>query len=496
MEEDTEVLDWGNEEEENLADYNREQQKHDPRSRDVRNVGEDEDDAVSLGDDEDEEIYLYKSTSHENSAAGPPSTPRASSSHANLNGKHYDDQRESSSTPQHSASRQNDSSELRRTQSLGKLTHALPPKPAVAPPPFIHPTPTPLPLARAMVVPRRDRKSNGHGKSTPSSSSAPSLPPDWEERWPSGGGRDPYYYNVRTETSTWTRPEGTGSGKASPDKEAEGGSHEMMPDSPVRNSSDHGARAPARRDGKRRTSPDNALSYEDRHYRPGGDSPANGPNPNADRRDSYAALPPRPASPRSTDTRRIARSLTPPPFRRDSSSLERAGRSRRDRSPPPPERSGRRDRANSQIEPPHIQERNWAPRNMSPPPNTVGRSSDSRPMTSRDRHNRTNAQSPSHLTTLTQGSRHDTSEWSASSTLSASYHVPLHRVRHLCSSRGGGCSNNGCLEKPRELSFAALPRHFFDRPILVSETWPRIVDSFIFYFPFVSSLCICVPFRS
>lgn len=493
MEEDTEVLDWGNEDDESHAvDYYRDQQKQETRSRDVRNVGVDEDDAVSLGDDEDEEFYAYKSATQDDNGNGPPSTPRASSSsQQTLNGKPRDDYRESSATPHKPTSRQNESSELRRTQSLGKMTHALPPKPSVAPPPFVPNTPTPLPLARAMVTQRRDKKPNGHGKSTGNSHSGSSLPPDWEERWPSGGGHEPYYYNVRTHTSQWTQPEGPSSRMASPDKEAEASSHGMMADSPMPNSADQGALGLTKRESKPRLSPDAALSYEDRHYRPGGDSPSTGPNENLDRRDSYAALPPRPASPRSADARRPPRSLTPPPYRRDSPGLERAGRSRRERSPPPPDRSGRRDRSSSLIEP---QERAWVPRNVSPPSTTTGRS-DNRNMASRGRHERANAQPPSHSSTVTQGSRNNASEWSASSTLSASYHV-LHRARRLRSSRGGGCSNLGCLEKPRELSCAASPYPFFHRPLPVINTWSRLVDSFIFCFPFVSSLYICIPIRS
>ena len=45
-----------------------------------------------------------------------------------------------------------------------------------------------------------------------------SLPPDWEIRYPRTGGQDAYYYNTKTDESTWTRPRAPTSGRSLPTK--------------------------------------------------------------------------------------------------------------------------------------------------------------------------------------------------------------------------------------------------------------------------------------
>ncbi|KAI0341393.1 hypothetical protein BDW22DRAFT_1303733, partial [Trametopsis cervina] len=211
MEEDTEVLDWGHDDDE----LNEAQVAGALGYKQIPDGFEQEDDAVSLGDDEEEDIFPYKQASQDDTATIPPSTPRAStSSQQNGNTKQRDVYRAESVSSQKS-SRQNESPTLRRTQSVGKMVHALPPKPIVATPVVVHSPPALTTLASAM-----GRKLNGHGKAE-STPQILSLPPDWEERYPRDNGREPYYYNVRTHKSTWVHPGAPSSGTDSPAKDLE-----------------------------------------------------------------------------------------------------------------------------------------------------------------------------------------------------------------------------------------------------------------------------------
>ncbi|KAI0088990.1 hypothetical protein BDY19DRAFT_161001 [Irpex rosettiformis] len=486
VEDDQEILDWGNEDDELQAvDSNIVSQLKQPA--DGRN-GEQEDDAVSLGDDEDEDIYTYRPTSQDDTATNPPSTPHGSNSQHNGTNRGHDIYRESSITSQKS-SRYNDSPSLQRTQSLGKMVHALPPKPVVALPPPAHSPPTQNTLASTMV--RRERKSNGHGKLDPGSQGASSLPPDWEERYPrDGSDRGPYYYNIKTHISTWVHP-GLSPATASQDNNKNSGNTPGTETQPPGYSDAEDRASTSPRLGKRRSSPAGPLSYEDRHYRPNGDTAVTGPSKSVDRRDLLSTLPPRPVSPRPANSRRDSRVSSPPP-RQDSIDQERGVRSRRDRSPLPDDG---RDKSREYIQL-SAEDRTWIPtRNDSPPSLPAGRNSDSRSKALRGRRDRSLLELPPQSIALSQGVRND-NEWTASSTLSASSTCSSSRVRHLYSSRGGRRLALDCLEKPRGLSCIVYTRPLFKRLTPVPNVRPRIVDSFIFYFQFVSSLCVCVPFRS
>lgn len=484
-EDDQEVLDWGNEDDEiQSGDLDGVAQL---KSLDGRNGGEQEDDAVSLGDDEDEEVYPYRPTSQDDTNTNPPSTPRGLSPQHNGTHRGRESHRESSFTSQKS-SRFNESPSLQRSQSLGKMVHALPPKPAVVPPPPVH---TQKP--RAMV--RRDRKSNGHSKHDVGSQGTSSLPPDWEERYSSKDyDRGPYYYNLKTHTSTWVRP-GSSAAAASLDKNKDrsGARRTDTAASDYTDAEDKNI-VPPRRENRRRSSPEGPLSYEDRHYRPGDETVVNDPSLSVGRRDLNSILPPRPISPRAADNRRADRAPSPP-RRREPIGQERGVRSRRERSPLSQDHSNRRDRSRENILL-TADDRTWVPtRSDSPPTPFAGRDVDSRSKAPHGRYDRSLPQPPPPPASFSQGVRSD-SEWTASSTLSASSDCSSSRIRHLSSSRGGRHSTLDCLEKPRGSSCALHTRPLFKRLHPVSDARPRIVDSFVFYFPFMSSLCVCVPFRS
>lgn len=301
-----------------------------------------------------------------------------------------------------------------------KLTHALPPKPVLASVVVARSPPLATTLASSMVP--RDKRSNGQSRGKSASVEASDgLPPDWEIRYPRSGGREAYYYNVRTHESTWTRPQASVR-VASPAKDRDSRTRSLSL------SVDDGARSQVlprtapRKDTKRRASPvpavTNALTYEDRHYRPV-DSSANTLTDRASRPQA------RPVSP--------VRSVTPPP-RRES-------RTRRDlsRSPSPLNDSWR---PNARDE-----DRSWA---RSRNDNTRSLSPDTRP---RGRRQRADLEPP-----LIQDEpirRDHSREWQAHSTLSASYPPSPSRTRRLCSFRGGGsfCES---LKKPRGLSYATF----------------------------------------
>lgn len=448
MEEDSEVLDWGNEDDEvQVAESN--------RASVQQNGQDDAEDAVSLGGDEDDEIYPYRPVSHEDPSKARQGTPHASqSSQPHAAGK-QEYQGENSAASQKPLSRQSDSSGLRRSQSLGQMTHALPPKPNFAPPPSPRPTPvTTSTLASAMVF--RDKRSNGHGKNVSGSRDRGSgLPPDWEERYPRGGGRGPYYYNVKTHESTWSRPLVADSGPSSPAKERDVDTVRRPLDlSPRRNVPDDVSRSP-HKEAKRPVSPGGPLSFDDRHYRPGsaalnGSSTAEvGLQPQG----LGVGLPPRPVSPKVPERRRDARSVTPPPARRHARSLERPSRTRRDVSPPPMERGvPARDRVDVRRSP--VLERAWdRPRDGYPQDETRGREY------ANERGRRPRDDPVSEHTRNGQDARESYPTWSAPSTLSASSLLAIHRIRRLFSSRGGGRSSHDCLEKPRDWSHSSRVQH-------------------------------------
>ncbi|KAI0336601.1 hypothetical protein GY45DRAFT_1237603, partial [Cubamyces sp. BRFM 1775] len=212
-EDDVERLDWGNDEDEQQVSPDS-YSAYAPRDTIGGYSGEDAEDAVSLGgDDEDEREFYAHHTTEQTSTAGnvllakstvvPHPTKR-------------DPQREPTTSSQHARTpSQNQNSEspnngLRRTHSASTLTpapmtHALPPKPVLVAPLFRPPSPA-RSGTRASSMVHRHKKSNGPGKSSTAADGGDPLPPDWEIRYPRDGSKDVYYFNVKTETSTWERP--------------------------------------------------------------------------------------------------------------------------------------------------------------------------------------------------------------------------------------------------------------------------------------------------
>ncbi|KAG2138565.1 hypothetical protein DEU56DRAFT_736235, partial [Suillus clintonianus] len=206
VEDETEVLDWGNEEEDRGTSEN-----------DPSLAAEDAEDAVSLGGDEDDEFLTYQSRVSQG-AAQRTQSPSKTANHseknqevtvlgANARGKapEHDRPRTPARPPQEAQTVTEPSPALHRQLSFGKLTHALPPKPIVSSVPFVHPSHPSIIEATAMAA-RVDRdKKNGIVPKPTTFEPGDALPPDWEVRHPRNG-RGVYYYNSRTKESTWTRP--------------------------------------------------------------------------------------------------------------------------------------------------------------------------------------------------------------------------------------------------------------------------------------------------
>ncbi|KAF9235600.1 hypothetical protein BU15DRAFT_36212, partial [Melanogaster broomeanus] len=213
MEDDSEILDWGHEEEEGVV-ADSEQQSF---------AADDAEDAVSLGGDEEDEFLTYQrrvpqGTAHHghHPAKNVQQTTvkqEATKGHVETQPlSQAQHQRGDSNTPQKQigtpkSASQEQSPLFSRTHSLGKLTHALPPKPVVSSVPFVHPSHPSIIEATAMGS-RSDRdKRNGAVSKPIAHDTSDPLPADWEVRYPRSG-QGVYYYNVRTDESTWTRPTG------------------------------------------------------------------------------------------------------------------------------------------------------------------------------------------------------------------------------------------------------------------------------------------------
>ena len=291
VDDDGERLDWGDDEQqappESTYGYSPRQSAFNGAAEDA----EDAEDAVSLGgDDEDEREYYADHSAEQVSVAGvlPLSKPPSSASH----GGRRDSQRQAatlSRTPSRTQNSQSPTRDSRPPNSQGKptplpLVHGLPPKPTLVPPLFEQPAET---GTRASAMANRRR---ANGKVGTSDGDDP-LPPDWEIRYPRTGGQDAYYYNTKTDESTWTRPRPPTSGRSSPTKN--GGAQTSGRLSPELMDNGHSERIGrsqqpriARRDtdSRRASSPANEdLSYSDRHYRPG-EAPAAAPETNPDHR--------------------------------------------------------------------------------------------------------------------------------------------------------------------------------------------------------------------
>ncbi|KAH8101897.1 hypothetical protein BXZ70DRAFT_83831 [Cristinia sonorae] len=437
MDDDTEVLDWGNEEDELQTGHFQDDGR------------DDEEDAVSLGGDEDDAHDFIAYQAHSTQDTAPVSSSQTP--------QHF----QSEPSPQPSAherdfsqSGRDSPSKRSQSSSFGQLKHALPPKPVLVAPEYVRPTPPQTStLAGPMVL--RDRRSNGHAKGD-SHSNDDSLPPEWEVRHPrTGGNRDVYYYNVKTHESTWVRPAAAGAGRSSPSKDRELSAPRsplsVLPDTITR--SQPSDRNSATR-GRRRRRPSDSLTFGDRHYRPGEAAES------ASGVDDLAVSRPRdrPVSPTGGTDRR-ARSLTPP---RDSD-ISGYARRPRSRSPSPLGHTTRRDTQRevmpSRLSPTLERDRDRT-RGYS---NTSAEDTRSASPDGRSQRGRrlpvdlSPPRPPSHLQDQNDR-RNDSREWSSAphSTLSASY-PPTSRIRRLYSFRGGGCLCCGRLEKPRESSYTVPP---------------------------------------
>jgi len=175
----------------------------------------------------------------------------------------------------------------------GRLTHALPPKPMTSKvPPYLPPSHPSIVEATSMIISpraggRETKKTNGVSSVTSMPSTADELPHNWEYRESRNGGGK-YYYNKETHESTWEKPV---SSIPSDSSHAEsrsrrrrssstGRRHRTPPDSNAHQSqttrpSRNSAHIPPDREmddaTKTALHDPNGLSYEDRHYRPGGE---------------------------------------------------------------------------------------------------------------------------------------------------------------------------------------------------------------------------------
>ena len=461
MDDDAEVLDWGNEDDEAQVAVAYQESGQD-----------DAEDAISLGGDEDDEIYPYKTLSHEDLSKAQQAFPRSSQTPQQGNSGKRDLQRENSDTLQKPLSQATDSSQLQRSQSLTQKVHGLPAKPIGAPTSPLPAPATTSTLASTMAV--RERRLNAPSKNVSSSRDrGTGLPPDWEERLPRNGGDNPYFYNVKTHQSTWTRPPFADLGSPSPGKGRDyDGVHGIVDRSPRRGVVDDVARPPLT-EVRRRTSPGGSLTFDDRHYRPGASGAVNLQPTLVDKHATQTASPrsfQRLPSPRGSDRRRETRPVTPPPPRRPRSA-ERPGRTQRAPSLPPADRlPSRRDTGDVRRSP--IQDRAWdRTRVTSGRDDMRGQDFTVESTAHRGRRPRDDA--------LPDRMRNN-QEPRASSTLSASSlpssPLAIRTVRRV-PSRGGGYSVNDCLEKPREWDRISRT-YLFTCPCLpVLDSWPVIVDS-------------------
>lgn len=254
MADEGEELDWGGEEDEHYGEHAQafvdvKMQDCNRHSKDgSHRVGEtgDTEDAVSIGGEEDDmqELVAFQSRTQLGNSGDDEETVTPPRTHSNVSENRI--QRDVGTTSKRDKESPPDS---RSDSNRSSLKHALPPKPvSVGPPPSFRgrtkPNPSPMrgndrehhsrrrdserdlrkEADRDGGVGRDRDRANSSGKlpavAVASLQHGP-LPPDWEVRRP----RDPtkadniYYFNIRTEESTWERPQWPDdhySGKARP----------------------------------------------------------------------------------------------------------------------------------------------------------------------------------------------------------------------------------------------------------------------------------------
>jgi hypothetical protein len=436
MEEEAEVLDWGNEDDE-LQLSSEAFRAHLQKS--AYDTVDEAEDAVSLGSHEDDQqdVSALDGDGPQEAPKKRPSSPKQQSTPTSR-GHH----REHSTSSQRQRSPQQSP---QRSHSFSKITHALPPKPVVSHVPFVEPFNASIIEATAMSwrTDRDSKKANGSvGKPISSGDSGEPLPPDWECRQPRSGARGVYFYNVRTHESTWTRPVFI---KVSSTKDKEK-SRSQAPES-RRKAHDHAGltNSPEHITTSRSARPDievpaKDLSYEDRHYRPGGDTSAD--SGKREERPQRAYTPP--PSPKVKPVERPKDAERPRP-RRSSPPLPKTSSNSHDL-----QRDSQRESSQAQVS---SKDRHWSSSRETvhledptryrptPPRPDVAMPSSVHPAYE-DRNFRNDGELSS----------------SAPSTLSASsshHNIPTSRVRRFYSSRGGGRIIYKRLAKPRELSRAA-----------------------------------------
>lgn len=403
VEDETEVLDWGNEEE-------------DQDFAETNPIAEDAEDAVSLGGDEDDEFLTYQSRVSQSTTQrrqSPSKTGYRTETQdiiagVDARGKAPERDRPRTPTrpPQETQTPSEPTPALIRQLSLGKLTHALPPKPVVSSVPFMHPSHPSIIEATAMAA-RIDRdKKNGSVSKSTTYEPGDALPPDWEVRHPRNG-RGVYYYNSRTKESTWTCP---GSSTSARDRRDSRAADDIRDMAAISMTDDSLTSRVGRSDA------DTILSYDDRHYRPGESARRDDRPPvqsHGSQNDSFA------------NKANGERSLSPPRHRTD----DRAPSSRRPQSP---SANGDRNRGRaSKKDPPRPSspiaavDRVWvAHRDLSPV---------DRPAIHEGKHHETE-QLP-HKERERRETPRDADRMSATSTLSASSPILIPR-RRVCSSSG------------------------------------------------------------
>lgn len=454
MEDDTERLDWGHEEEDGATAHGSEQRTFSM---------DDAEDAVSLGGDEEDEFLTYQSRVPQDSvhrAHSPPKSARQARSellkgHSNSPRQHQPRDLSSERTSS------GDQSLLPgRTHTLGALVHALPPKPVVSNVPFVHHSHPSIIEATAMAS-RADRdKRNGTGSKASVYEHNDSLPPGWEVKYPRSG-RGVYYYNIHTQESTWTRP-------TAPTTREMRGERSDRRDDPLDKPLLTRNEILVPRVGRTESGD---MSYDDRHYRPGeAGRREERPAPSTQLVDSYV---PDSYSPNHRNSR-----PSPPPPRA------------RERDPTPPSRRplsaagsyGDHDGVQSShreapsLAPLSTQDRVWVARDSVP---------HERP---RERRQRDDSTPPE---TERRNLPRDTERSSTLSTLSASSPPPTSRTRRVYSSRGGGQSIS---QTSREALGVEL-RHTISRSFLFDFlAWTHGRSSWIPVFsPFCHFSSLCVP---
>ncbi|KAA1476114.1 hypothetical protein DENSPDRAFT_764728, partial [Dentipellis sp. KUC8613] len=221
MEEDPEVLDWGQDDDDNFnltgGDRSHRGSYYDYK-RDG-GEGDDGEDAVSLGGDEDDIPDFIASPARANQAG----SAAAETSFDRREGMASRDQsRRRDSEAETNATRRRDQTPLMQSppphsspmagRAMAPLMHALPPKPVTSDSAFL-----PLPSTTAaspMSMARRDKERRANGNGSRYTEQPDTLTSDREARSSRGQDSDAYHHGHKSSHEPWSRS--TASGGASP----------------------------------------------------------------------------------------------------------------------------------------------------------------------------------------------------------------------------------------------------------------------------------------